>query len=197
MMSPVWRAKLCGSIGNGNDPSLHLRLETEDKPTFGSLLALAAGARLSLSGGLPELLDLARAADRHQTDLVQTVIEDRLLALLAVENCGLVLAQVGGSGLARLEAAGRALALTHFDDFAETAGFLALDEDALLALLEDDGLTTDREDNVLAALARWLRTGAARDGGRPCVPVGALARGARPSLQTRTVTRRWWWWWWW
>ena len=168
-MSPVWRAKLCGRLGS---QKRQLDLEGEDEAVFRSILDLGVGSDVMLPGGLGELLAIGRTVDRYQVEVVQGAVEEAALGLITIQTCAEVLSSVWGSGLRQLEAESRDLALREFDAVADTPGFLALDHDAVAALLEEDGLTADREEGVFHALARWMRAG----------PAGAL-RG--PDLLRR------------
>jgi hypothetical protein len=98
-------------------------------------------------------------ADRYQVEAVQGAVEDAVLKLMTVDSCGMLLACSSGSGLVRVELASRELALREFDEFSKTAGFMALGEEALGSLLDDDGLTTEKEERVYEGLVRWMKGG--------------------------------------
>jgi WD40 repeat protein len=161
ILSPVWRAKLCGEVGS--KARWQLALEAGEAGLFGKLVTLGSGAPVMMEGGLEEVMALGLMADRYQVDAVQGAVEEAVVRLLTVENCGIVLARSSGSGLVRVERASRELALREFDEFARTAGFMGLGEEVLGSLLEDDGLCTEREELVYEGVARWMKEGEGRD----------------------------------
>ena len=69
MLSPVWRAKLCGDVGG--ESRLQLDLAGEEASAFKKLLALGSGAAVTMDGGVEELVALGRMADRYQVEVVQ------------------------------------------------------------------------------------------------------------------------------
>jgi WD40 repeat protein len=158
VLSPVWRAKLCGDLGG--ETRRELALEDGEAGLFSKLVALACGVAVTMDGGLEEVVALGRMADRYQVEVVEGVVEDAVVRLLTVENCGRVLEQSSGSGLVRVEKASRELALRRFDDFSTTAGFMEVGEEVLGSLLDDDELQTEREERVYEGAVRWIKGGA-------------------------------------
>ena len=65
MLSPAWRAKLCGEIGA--DERRLLKMDEEDRPRFLKVVALSCGESVSIGSAadspLDELIGLARIAD--------------------------------------------------------------------------------------------------------------------------------------
>jgi hypothetical protein len=167
ILSPVWRAKLCGDIGE--KPRQNLNLEGEDETVFSQLLELGCGNTVQVVGGLQALLELGKMADRFQVETVQNTVEHAILSRLTVESCASVMSLTCESGLERLQCASRALALREFDAFASSAGFVELGEELLGSLLEDDELRSDSEERVFETVVRWMTrggvAGAARGGG--------------------------------
>ena len=97
--------------------------------------------------GVHELLALGRMADRYQVEVVQCVVEEAVVSChLTMENCASVLESSVWSGLEKVARASRELALRAFDSFSNTAGFMALSEEALGSLLDDDGLAAEKEE---------------------------------------------------
>ena len=123
MLSPAWRAKLCGNIGANHEKTLIM--EEEDRPLFLKVVALGCGESVSVGTGrdspLDELIGLARMADLYRMDGIQSHgdLEEVVMDRLRVESCGRILTMASGSGLVRLERASRKLALREFDEFAE------------------------------------------------------------------------------
>ena len=64
MLSPVWRAKLCGEVG-GNPERRLLNLDSEHVSLFSKVVALGSGASVTLGDGLDELIGLVRMADQY------------------------------------------------------------------------------------------------------------------------------------
>ena len=124
---------------------------------------------MAVEGGLEAAVELGRMADRYQVEAVQQAVENAVVRLLTVESCGMVLACGWGSGLERVKRAGQDLALREFDEFARTAGFMEVGEEARGSLLDDDRLVTEREERVFEAVVRWIRAGReGASGGRGC-----------------------------
>ena len=163
LLSPVWRAKLCGDIGG--KARWQLELDRSEAGLFSKVVALGSGAAVTMEGGLEAAVGLGQMADRYQVEAVHGAVEDAVMRLLTVESCGRVLACGLGSGLGRVERASRELALREFDEFARTARFMEVGEEALGSLLDDDGLVTEREERVFEAVVRWMKGGEVRGSG--------------------------------
>ena len=132
VLSPVWRAKLCGDIGGG--ARWQLALDGGEAGLFSKLVALGSGAAVRVDGGVGGLMALGLMVDRYQVEAVQGAVEEAVVGLLTVERCGGVLAWSSGSGLERVARASREVALREFDEFARTAGFMEVGEEALGSL---------------------------------------------------------------
>jgi hypothetical protein len=122
VLSPVWRAKLCGDIGG--EARWQLTLDGGETGLFRQLVALGSGAAVRIEGGLEGAMGLGLMADRYQVEAVQGALEEEVVRLLTVESCGGVMAWSSGSGLVRVERASRELALRSFDEFPRTDGFM-------------------------------------------------------------------------
>ena len=158
MLSPVWRAKLCGDVGG--ESRRQLDLAGEEASAFKKLLALGSGAAVTMDGGVEQLVALGRMADRYQVEVVQSAVEDAVVSgHLTVGSCGSILMSSFGSGLERVARTSRELALREFDEFSKTAGFMGLSEEVLGSLLDDDGLTMEKEERVYEGLVRWMNGG--------------------------------------
>jgi hypothetical protein len=157
VLSPVWRAKLCGDLGGAT--KRELALEGGEAGLFSKLVALGCGESVTMDEGLEGVVELGQMADRYQVEVVQGAAEDAAMRLLTVERCGTVLGQSVGSGLVRVEKMCRELALRRFDEFARTAGFMEVGEEALGSLLDDDGLQTEAEERVYEGVVRWMKGG--------------------------------------
>ena len=155
LLSPVWRAKLCR--GFSANSRWRLELENSDLLSFRHILELFSGLPVKLAGGINELMELGRMADQYGMEDVLHAVEEEAMRHLSMETCSDLMIGSSIAGLGRLELASRNLALNNFDAFAATQGFLHLWEDALEALLEDDGLKSEKEENVFEALVRWMR----------------------------------------
>ena len=89
LLSPVWRAKLCGAIGG--EARWQLALDRSEAGLFSKVVALGSGAAVTMEGGLEAAVGLGRMADRYQVEAVQGAVEDAVVRLLTVESCGRVL----------------------------------------------------------------------------------------------------------
>ena len=69
ILSPVWRAKLCGDIGSKT--RWQLALDGGEAGLFRQLVALGSGAAVTMEGGLGEVMELGLMADRYQVEAVQ------------------------------------------------------------------------------------------------------------------------------
>jgi hypothetical protein len=156
MLSPVWRATICGSFEESSK-RLH-NLGREDESYFAMLLELASGTSVTWNRGLLELIEMGKMADRYQLEPVQSTVEDAVLECLRAEDCGVVWMHVSGSGLQTVEAGCRELALSRFDDFVIGRDGISVfgDADALSSLLDDDNLKSKSEEDVLAAVMQWI-----------------------------------------
>ena len=96
MLSPVWRARLCGGVG-ANEGQV-LNMEGEKETLFTKVVALGCGRSVLMGSGLEELSELARMADRYQVEAVQGDVEQALMDQLTVESCGRILTMASGSG---------------------------------------------------------------------------------------------------
>ena len=155
MLSPAWRTKLCGGIGIKGEQLLDM--DEEDPSLFLKVVALGCGNTVAMDGGLEELVRLARMADKYQVAAILADVEQAVLDRLTVDNCGLILSMISGSGLVRLERASRELALREFDHFAESQGFMDVSEEVLGSLLDDDALISESEELVLKGIVRWMK----------------------------------------
>jgi hypothetical protein len=161
VLSPVWRATLCGDIGG--EARRELALDGGEGELFRKLVALGCGAAVTVEGGVEGLMALGLMAGRYQVDAVQVAVEEAVVRLLTVESCGKLLTRSSGSGLVRVAKASWELALREFDDFARTEGFMEVGEEVLGSLLEDDALNTGGEEPVFEGVVRWMKGG---EGGR-------------------------------
>jgi hypothetical protein len=158
MLSPAWRASLCGEIGNSEGKMLDM--DDEDHLIFSKVVALGCGESITVEGGLEELFVLVKIADKYRMEAILGDLEDAVMDRLTLESCGLILKMASRSGLVRLEKAGRKLALSKFDQFAEADGFMFVSEEVLGSLLDDDVLVSESEERVLKGVVRWMKGGA-------------------------------------
>ena len=157
MLSPVWRVKLCRGDLFEACSSRTLKLRPSDREAFLHAVDLGCGLEAEVRGGLAGLMAVGRLADAYGMEEVCAAAEEAVLARLSVDTCADALMLARNSGLGRVEAGCRAVALGRFEAVAGTAGFGRLDAAALGGLLGDAGLVAGCEERVLEALARWLR----------------------------------------
>ena len=172
MLSPVWRAKLCRPINARDSRVLHL--EPGDALIFPKLITLSCG-QPTTAASFGELLDIGRLADCYGLAAVCEAVEWHAGLNLTVERAAEVLASRVTGGLARLRDASKELALSRFEAFAATDGFLRLEEQELGSLLDEGQVEAEGEERVFEAVARWMRGGGAARG-RPLRGEGLLRK---------------------
>ena len=123
------------------------------------VLDLFCGCEVVLTEGINELIDIGQFADSYGIDNVSQAVQDEILRRLAVDNCAEVLIKAAGRGLDGVEHASRSLALSDFERFARSEGFMHMDEGAVGSLLDSDLLQAAKEERVWEAAARWMRVG--------------------------------------
>jgi hypothetical protein len=158
MLSPVWRARLCGEIGVNKGRVLDM--DEEDASLFMQVVALGCGNSVQVGRGLEGLMELVRMADQYQVEAIQGDLEEAVMDRLTVDTCEAILTMARGRGLVRLERASRDLATSEFDQFAECAGFMDVSEEVLGSLLDEDALVSESEERVLKGVVRWMKGGA-------------------------------------
>ena len=190
LLSPVWRAKLCG--GFSGSTSRRLEMQAEEETAFQQLLRLGVGGKASVRGGLRGLVEVAMIADRYRMEAVLEAVEGELLRRLTVETCAEMLITGAVSGLSRVEGESRRLALREFEPLSRTDGFFRLSEDLLASLLDSDELIAPGEEVVFEAVVRWMRaaggTGDLR--GKGDVGGGEGAGGGGGGLRGEGLLRR-------
>ena len=137
---------------------MRLDLGADESPAvFAKLVDAAIGAEVELPGGMKELLDVGRMADRCQMDVVRSAVEREGVARLDVWCCAQILKSTHDTKMLALSDAARELALHSFCEFAAGPEFKDLPAEVLLQLLEDDALVSEEgEDAVLAAVLAWV-----------------------------------------
>jgi hypothetical protein len=158
LLSPVWRAKLCRPFTTQGSRTLDL--EPGDAAIFPKLLALGCG-QPAAARSFCELLEIGRMADLYGMTNVCREVEWQAERHLTVDRAAEVLGRAIDGGLARVRAASRMLALSQFESFAATAGFMGLEEQELGAMLDEGCVEAEGEEQVLEAVARWMRGGGA------------------------------------
>jgi hypothetical protein len=187
MLSPVWRAILCGNIGASEGKLLSM--DEDEEFLFSKVVALGCGEAVTLDRGLEELIGLGRIADRYQVEAIHGDVEEALMYRLTVESCGPILTMASGSGLVLLETASRELALREFDQFSECDGFLEVSEEVLGSLLDDDDLIAECEERVLMAVVRWIKSCLKRGAGGVIRGEGLLRKIRFPFISAEYLTR--------
>ena len=158
LLSPVWRAQLCRPFSKGESRTLNL--EPGDAAIFPKLLALGCGQPAAASS-FCELLAIGRMADRYSLTSVCREVEWQAERHLTVDRAAQVLGSAICGGLAHVRVASRMQALSQFESFAATAGFMELEEEELGALLDEGCVEAEGEEQVLEAVASWMRGGGA------------------------------------
>ena len=136
-----------------------LTLEPDARGLLDCVLDLFCGCEVVLTEGINELIDIGQFADSYGIDNVSHAVQDEILRRLTVDNCAEVLIKAAGRGLDGVEHASRSLALSDFERFARSEGFMHMDEGAVGSLLDSDLLQAAKEERVWEAAARWMRVG--------------------------------------
>ena len=134
-----------------------MEMQDVDSGTFVKVLEIWVG-KYGMAGMDPhDLQQLIVVADRFQMTEVVAALEEAVLGQVKVGNCWDILKWSSEMGMRQLEAAALRLAAENFEEMSLAAGFMDLDEAALGALLDDDGLIATNEEAVCEALTRWMR----------------------------------------
>ena len=146
---------ICGPFSESQ--ALRLELEDVEVNAYSDILNLWCGKEGLEDKTLDAIMAMASVADRLEMKEVATALEDTIIGHLSVAVCGDVLIGSTRLGLQRVEASARGLALEHFEEIAETEGFMRMDETAVGSLLDDDALNVSREEAALEAVVRWMK----------------------------------------
>ena len=138
-------------------------MEPRDAVLFPKLLLLGCGQNAAAST-FPELVDIGRVADYYGMEAVSWAVQWAAIQHLTVTRAAELLASTEAAGLEQVREASRELALTRFEEFAASEGFIRLDEVELDGLLADERLNVAGEELVLEATARWMLGGQAQPG---------------------------------
>ena len=157
LISPVFHRMICGHFKEGSTKQLDL--EGVESQLFQKVLKMACGVPEISVAGINEALQLAALADRFGMPDVRDAAEREAARHITVAECADILRTAAETGLPLVEAACHTFALTQFVAVAATDGFLALEEDEVLRMLEDDGLVAGGEEEVFEAVLRWMRGG--------------------------------------
>ena len=159
LASPVWKAKLCHPDWKGGVEKPSLILEPNARGSLECVLALFCGCEVAVTAGFSELIDIGQFADSYGIENVSHAVQDEILRQLTVQNCAEVMLKAAGRGLDPVEHACRSLALSDFERFARSEGFMHMGEEAVGSLLDSDMLQAAKEERVWEAAARWMRVG--------------------------------------
>ena len=130
-----------------------------DGKLFAELLELWCAKQSIRANEIRHVILLAAVADRFQVTEVASMLERTVISELCVGSCAEVLVTSTQVGAVRTEEKARRLALERFEEVANTAWFLRMEEDTLGSLLGDDTLSVRSEETVLEILATWVRAG--------------------------------------
>jgi hypothetical protein len=160
MASPVLHKMLFGDFREG----VGRRLELDDVGgrVFGEVLDLWCGKEVCGDKELADVMMMASVADRLQMVDVATALEDAIMGEMRVGTCAEVQEGSRRLGLRRVEEAAWGMAVDRFEEVCGTAGFMALEEETVGRLLEDDGLSVRREEAVFEGLVGWMKGGEGR-----------------------------------
>jgi hypothetical protein len=134
-----------------------LLVKGSNRDQFETLVRLACGLPAKIPADFASLLQLAALAHRYRLE-ISSAIEDELLHRhLNTEICCELLDKAQQYGLSSATAAAWSMALESFEAVSATDSFLALPEDTIGHLIDDDNLQVSSEDVVFRAVARWMR----------------------------------------
>jgi hypothetical protein len=159
MCSPVLQKTIC--CGFSESTERRLNLEDVDPQLFTKILDVWSGKDILEVTDMDYALRLAALADRFHIAEISAELDHFIAERLNADTCADALMTSAAMCLHRVEDAARRMALEHFQEVADSPGFLRLEEDALAALLDDDALAPRSEEAVLEAAARWMRAGPA------------------------------------
>jgi hypothetical protein len=146
---------LCGSFSESKGKKL--KLKDVDGGIFLKALDVWCGREDCRELEWGELQRLANVADRFQMTDVLSVLEEALMGQLSVDMCGDVLMWSGCCGMGQLEAEALRMASWRFEEFATTAGFMRMGEEALMSVVDDDQLVASNEEAVWEAVVGGMR----------------------------------------
>ena len=167
-----------------------LKLKDVEQRTFGKALDVWCGREDCQEVELGQVQQLASVADQFQMTEVTSVLEEGLMGQLNLDMCGDLLVWGRRHGMPRLEAAAQRMAAARFEEFARTAGYMRIEGQDLMRLMDDDRLVASHEEAVWEAVqggaseGRGVRMhaagaeGAGGSRGAGCV-VGGLPGGRR------------------
>ena len=166
LCSPVLEKMICGEFIESS--SKRLELNGVDGRAFRIVLDLWCG-REHCEEKLSEIQHLAKVADQYQITEVSTALEETVIGYLNVGICAELLTMSDSIGLGRSQEAARKLALERFEEVAETAAFLRIEEDTMGCLLDEDELMARSEEAVWEALVGWMKADEGRLRGRDLI----------------------------
>ncbi len=158
---------LCGNFSESKEKKL--KLDDVDGTAFMKALDVWCGGKDCREVALGEIPLLASVADRFQMTEVTSVLEEAAIGKLSLDMCGDVLTWSGLCGMQQLEAEALEMAAGRFQEFARTAGFARMEEEALMMVVDDDRLGARNEEAVWEAVVGWIGGAAGEARGRGVV----------------------------
>lgn len=184
LASPVVRKMLCGDFSESKAKTL--KLADVGEKDFVDVLDLWCGRKQEVELG--EVPQLASLADRFQMTEVTCLLEEAVMKQLSMDMCVDVLMWSGRCGMHQLEAEALGMAAGRFEEFAKTARFAQIGEEALMMVVDDDRLAARSEEAVWEAVSGWMHSGGAGAGrGRGVVSKIRFPLMAEEYLRDRLV----------
>ena len=171
LASPVLHKMLCGSFSESKSKIMELK-QVNQRP-FVKAMDVWCGRKDCQELELGEVEQLASVADQFQMTEVTSVLEEGLMGQLNLDMCGDLLVWGRRHGMPRLEAAAQRMAAARFEEFARTAGYMRIEGQDLMRLMDDDRLVASNEEAVWEAVVAWL---AGADNGREWICVAEKIR---------------------
>ena len=163
LASPVLHKMLCGrfregmKVSSATEKNIELDLADVDQRAFTIALGLCFGRTDLQELELGEAEEVAKVADQYELTVTTSVLEEALIEQLSVDMCGPVIMWSGRFGMRQLEAVAQRMAAEQFEQFAGTEGFMRMEEEELIKVLDDDRLPARKEEDVWEAVVGWLR----------------------------------------
>eukprot|EP00292_Cryptomonas_paramecium_P013569 CAMPEP_0113723604 /NCGR_PEP_ID=MMETSP0038_2-20120614/38531_1 /TAXON_ID=2898 /ORGANISM="Cryptomonas paramecium" /LENGTH=224 /DNA_ID=CAMNT_0000653243 /DNA_START=160 /DNA_END=830 /DNA_ORIENTATION=+ /assembly_acc=CAM_ASM_000170 len=173
LCSPVLYKLLCGQFKETE--SREACIEEMSREAFEGALRLWLGEAVSVSS-VDELVEIGRAADRFGMLRVCEAVQDAICAQLNKDwrVCVDTLNCCDGSALEKAAAHARKIAVDCFDALCASERLCELSAKELCALLDNDELCVDKEEEVLELVARWCNVRG--DGGDDGVRLVGMVR---------------------
>ncbi|XP_035685308.1 kelch-like protein 24 [Branchiostoma floridae] len=150
--TPYFKAMLSSNLSEGN--SKVVPLYGVDSDGFSKILDFLYTGEISITQD--DVHDILQAAHMFQIDKITEYCETFIVEDFDMSNCLDVMRVSDLYGFSKLREKTREVALSNFSEICQNEEFLTLSGDELLDLLTDEKLRVTDEEEVVAAVIRWL-----------------------------------------